>query len=96
MQELNKLRLVEIGENGVRPLADAMIVLADDGQTISLGVTTLQPEVVVSSDMDAELTEGMRREVRIDELVAEYRPSMHEDVLRSWANELVSALAARR
>jgi hypothetical protein len=96
MQELNRLRLVQMGEDGVRPLADAAILLGDDGQTVSLGVTALDPSVVVSSDVDAELTTGMEREVRIDELVAEYRPAMGEDVLRSWAAELVSKLAARR
>lgn len=95
-RELSKLRIVEIGENGVRPLADAVMLLADDGQTVSMGVTTLQPEVVVSSDVEAELTEGMEREVRIDELVSEYRPTMDPEVLRSWAAELVSKLAARR
>ncbi|MFC8428583.1 hypothetical protein [Streptomyces sp. NPDC057253] len=95
MQELNRLRLVEIGEDGVRPLADAAILLGDDGQTVSLGVTTLHPSVVVSADVDAELTAGMEREVRIDKLVAEYRPTMPDDVLRSWAADLVSTLAAR-
>ncbi|MFF7750398.1 hypothetical protein ACFZCP_14220 [Streptomyces sp. NPDC007971] len=95
MQELNRLRLVKIGEDGVRPLADAAILLGDDGQTVSLGITTLDPSVVVSADVDAELTAGMEREVRIDELVAEYRPTMSDDVLRSWAADLVSTLAAR-
>lgn len=95
MRELNKLRLVEIGEDGVRPLADAMILLAEDGQTVSLGVTALQPEVMVSADMDAELSEGMARQVRIDELVREYRPSMPNEVMRTWAADLVSTLAAR-
>jgi hypothetical protein len=95
-QELSKLRIVEVGENGVRPLADAMMLLSEDGQTVSLGVTSLQADVVVSSDVEAELTEGMGREVRIDELVSEYRPTMGEDVLRVWAAELVSKLAARR
>ncbi|MEU7278746.1 hypothetical protein AB0A69_08225 [Streptomyces sp. NPDC045431] len=96
MKELSKLRIVAVGADGVRPLADAMMLLAEDGQTVSLGVTSLQADVVVSSDVEAELTDGMQREVRIDELVREYRPSMPADVLHSWAAELVSTLAARR
>ncbi|MFK0015694.1 hypothetical protein [Streptomyces sp. NPDC091027] len=96
MQDLNKLRIVQVGTDGVRPLADAMMMLAEDGRTVFLGVTSLQADVVVSSDVDAELTEGMGREVRIDELVSEYRPTMDPDVMRKWAAELVSLLAGQR
>ncbi|MGD6750400.1 hypothetical protein [Streptomyces sp. BH105] len=96
MQELNKVRLVQIGAEGVRPLADAAILLAEDGQTVKLGITTLQSDIEVSQDSDDELTEGMQRQVRIDEMIAQYRPTMGEDVMRSWASELVSLLAARR
>ncbi|MET9119885.1 hypothetical protein [Streptomyces sp. NPDC004528] len=92
MQEFQKVRLVRIGEGGVSPVADVAMLLLDDG-SVGLGVTSLSPEIEVSTDVDQELTEGLSRKLRIRALASEYRPTMDLDVMRAWAAELVSELA---
>lgn len=72
------------------------MLLADDGESVSLGVTTLQPDIEVSADVDADLSDGVARQLRINDLVKEYSSTMEPEAMRKWAADLVSTLAARR
>lgn len=96
MIEFQKLRLYQVQADGIRTLADTAVILSDDGESVSLAITTYQPDIEVSEDVDAELPAGMEHKLRIDELVREYTPTMPEDDLRAWAIKLVSVLTVPR
>lgn len=92
LEELQKLRVVQVGQSGVRDLADVMMVLTEDG-SVALGITTLCTDIVVADSVDDELSNGMQQQLRIHELTKEYNPGMDLEAHRAWAAELVSLLA---